>query len=96
VWRSGFTAANTHHTRKPRTVSAGAAIHKALVLTTESIKEFEDTCGGYYEHYQPRGEIESRLVNEIATAWWRARRMLCADTETINAHLAATGHAPER
>jgi len=62
VWRSGFTAANTHHTPKPRKISGGAA----------------------------------RPVNEIATAQWRARRMLCGETETINAHLAPTGHGPER
>ena len=95
VWHTGFTPANTRNTPKPRKITAGkAAIHKALVLTSESIEEFEATYSAYYDHYQPQGEIESGLVNDIATAQWRIHRMQCAETETINARLAATGNAP--
>ncbi len=94
MWRTGSTPANTCNTPKPRKITAGkAAVQKALVLTTESIEEFEAIYSGYYDHYQPQGELESRLVNDIA-AEWRIRRMWGAETETIDAHLAASGNAP--
>jgi len=95
VWRSGFTPANTQKIAKPRKITAGkAAILKALVLTTESIEEFEALYSAHYDHHQPQGEIESGLVNDIATAHWRVRRMQRAETEAINEHLAATDSAP--
>jgi hypothetical protein len=91
VWRSGFTLANARNTPKPRRKSAGKiAIQKALVLTTESIQEFEALYSAHYNHHQPQGEIESGLVNDIATALWRVRRMQHAETETLN----AAGNAP--
>jgi hypothetical protein len=95
VWRTGFTSPNTRKATKPRKITAGkAAIHKALVLTTESIEQFEAIYSACYADHQPQGEIESALVNEIATAHWRVLRMQRAETETIDAHLSATGNAP--
>jgi hypothetical protein len=59
VWRSGFTLANARNTPKPRRKSAGKiAIQKALVLTTESIQEFEALYSAHYNHHQPQGEID--------------------------------------
>jgi hypothetical protein len=94
VWHSGSTLAGTRKIAKPRKITAGkAAILKALVLTTESIEEFEALYSAHYDHHQPQGEIESGLVNDIAAAHWRIHRMQRAETEAINAHLAATGNA---
>ncbi len=93
--RSGFSLAATAKTTRPRRRSPGqAAIDRALVLTTEAIEDFEAIYSACYSGFQPQGEIETRLVNDIATAHWRMRRMQRAETETLNAHLAASGNAP--
>jgi hypothetical protein len=95
VRRDEFRSSGVTVAVKPSRESIGkAAIARALVLTTDNIQEFEALYSAHYNQHQPQGELESRLIHDIATAHWRVRQMQRAETETINSYLAAANNAP--
>jgi hypothetical protein len=49
---------------------------KSLVLKNESRAEYESLLDGLQFDFQPHGEIEERLVENLAVILWRKRRLL--------------------
>jgi hypothetical protein len=47
---------------------------ESLVLDAEEMADFDHVLGAYLEELQPRTEIETDLVEEMAAAKWRERR----------------------
>lgn len=57
----------------------GILASQAVIATIEGRegrKMFDDTVAGLMEDYQPVGELEELLVQQIAACFWRYRRML--------------------
>ena len=81
--------------RGKQTVARNAIRHgilaREVVITAgdgqENIDEFEALLSRLCEHYQPVGELEVLLVQEIATCWWRKARILRAENGHIRKRL---------
>ena len=56
----------------------------ALVLTTESKQEYEALLASYLDEYEPQGQTESDLVEELTAAKWMQRRSLAMITALLD------------
>src|SRR6266851_553213 len=56
---------------------------KAVLLQDESRAEYDVLLNGLIEDFQPRGKLETVLVESLATVLWRKRRLLQAETAEI-------------
>jgi hypothetical protein len=52
-----------------------------VVLPTESREEFEEMLDAYIHQFQPEGEVERDLVEEMVAAKWRQRRLWAIETD---------------
>jgi hypothetical protein len=57
---------------------------KSLVLTNEDEKKFQAMRDGYMQHFQPEGEVELDLVEEVISARWRQRRIWGIETALLD------------
>ena len=56
----------------------------ALVLTTESKEKYEALLASYREEYDPQGQTENDLVEELTAAKWLHRRTLAMITALLD------------
>jgi len=54
------------------------------VIEGEDESEYNDFQADFYDHLQPQGPVEAHLVQEIATAAWRLRRIHIIETGVFN------------
>ena len=57
---------------------------KSLVLTNEDEVKFQIMRDGYLAHFQPVGEVELDLLEEIISARWRQRRIWTLETALLD------------
>jgi hypothetical protein len=57
---------------------------RALVLRSESEPKFLAILNGYLDEYQPEGQTENRLIEEIAAAQWHQERCWTLTTALID------------
>src|SRR5712692_1229646 len=55
-----------------------------VVLTNESDSRFKMVFDAYLEHFQPVGNVEMDLVEEMAVAKWRQRRLWGIETAQLD------------
>ncbi len=55
-----------------------------LCITTENEQDFKALQQGWFDYFQPQGEVESNLVDEIVIARWRQQRIWVMETVTLN------------
>jgi hypothetical protein len=60
---------------------------KQIVLSTESEEEFEHLRDGFIAQFQPHGLVESELVETMAVARWRLRRLMIIESKLLNTEL---------
>ena len=68
-------------------------LSRHTVLAHEDGAEFEDLLAALVAEHQPAGPTETHLVEELAGAIWRKRRVLQAEGATINRGLLAVSKA---
>lgn len=68
-------------------------LSRHTVLAHEDGAEFGDLLAALAEEHQPAGPTETHLVEELAGAIWRKRRVLQAEGATINRGLLAVAKA---
>jgi hypothetical protein len=57
---------------------------KTVVLTNESAARFERILDSYVNHFHPQTEVEVDLVEEMAVAKWRQRRVWSIETAALD------------
>ena len=57
---------------------------RAIVLRSESEPKFLAILNGYLDEYQPEGQTENRLIEEIAAAQWHQERCWTLTTALID------------
>jgi len=63
---------------------AHGLLSKAIVVKDyESKSEFDRLLSELAKYYEPHGPVEMMLVEKIAVAWWRLRRVAIAEAGTI-------------
>nr|VFK11518.1 MAG: hypothetical protein BECKLPF1236A_GA0070988_1005614 [Candidatus Kentron sp. LPFa]VFK27686.1 MAG: hypothetical protein BECKLPF1236C_GA0070990_1005014 [Candidatus Kentron sp. LPFa] len=62
-------------------------LSKLVVLPHEDSGEFADLLAALVEEYQPNGQTEQYLVEDLAGIMWRKRRILLAEGAKINSDL---------
>jgi hypothetical protein len=65
-------------------------LSRYTVLAHESGEEYEGLLAALTQEHQPAGATEAHLVEELAGAIWRKRRVLQAEGASINRGLKAT------
>ena len=60
---------------------------KQIVLPNEDPAAFEAHLAAYFDHFQPSGPIEAELVEIMAAARWRLRRILNIETNLLTYEL---------
>ena len=68
-------------------------LSRHTVLAHEDGAEFEDLLAALVAEHQPAGPTETHLVEELAGAIWRKRRVLQAEGATINRGLLSISKA---
>lgn len=61
-----------------------ALLSKTVVLTNESENRFQQVFQSYIDQFQPFGDIEMDLVEEMAVAKWNQRRGWTIQTATLD------------
>ncbi len=64
---------------------------RELVLANEDPDDFVDLAAAYYDKFKPADEVECDLVNEMAFARWRLRRVWAAETALIDNEMDRQG-----
>jgi len=57
---------------------------KSIVLSTESQEDFQSLLDSYIDQFDPQGGIEMELVEAMAAARWRLRRISTIETSLLN------------
>ena len=57
---------------------------KSLVLTNEDEEKFQAMRDGYMQHFQPEGEVELDLLEEVISSRWRQRRIWGIETALLD------------
>ncbi len=65
----------------------------SIVLSTESRPKFEALLSGYVDEYQPEGQTENDLVDEIAAAKWQQQRCWMLITSLLDATMTRMADA---
>lgn len=68
-------------------------LSREIVLAHEDADEFAELLAALVAEHQPTGPTETHLVEELAGAIWRKRRVLQAEGATINRGLLAVSKA---
>lgn len=74
-------AGQAHSAQNARTHQFTAA---TIVLTNEDIPAFEAMLTTYIAHFSPQNPIEEDLVEELAVAKWRQRRLWTIESAAID------------
>jgi hypothetical protein len=62
---------------------------KCVVLRTESRENFDILMAQHIDHYRPAADVELRVVEEMAVAFWRMRRAWAIETRLHDGAIAA-------
>jgi hypothetical protein len=76
--------ANGAHSRGPATPEGKTRSAKSLLLSNEDAGAFESLIAGYEAHFDPQNPIQHDLVEEIAAARWRQRRIWNIQTAAVD------------
>jgi hypothetical protein len=57
---------------------------KSIVLPAESQQEFQSLLDSYIHQFDPQGGVEMELVQAMAVARWRLRRLCTIETSLLN------------
>ena len=57
---------------------------KSVVLPTESQEDFQSLLDSYIDQFHPQGGVEMDLVQTMAAARWRLRRISTIETTLLN------------
>ena len=57
---------------------------KSIVLSTESQEDFQSLLDSYIDQFDPQSGIEMELVEAMAAARWRLRRISTIETSLLN------------
>ena len=68
---------------------------KATVLPGESHDDYERMLACYVQRFQPADQIEMDLVETMAVARWRLRRIATIETHMLSNAMSAGAHAPQ-
>jgi len=73
-------------TEEGRKISSRNAVKHGLysasvVLPTESREQYEQMLDAYIQQFQPEGDVELDLVEEMVAAKWRQRRLWAIETD---------------
>ncbi len=93
--RNALLSTGPKTTRGKRTVARNAIKHgllaREVVITAgdgaEDPHEFECLIEGLRKHYEPIGQVEVLLIQEVAVCWWRKARILRTETGDIRKRL---------
>ena len=55
-----------------------------VVLNGESQQQYRQMLDAYIGEFQPQGEVEHHLIEDMVAAKWRQRRIQAAETELLN------------
>jgi hypothetical protein len=55
---------------------------QTVVISADDQKHFDAFCRGFFNDYQPEGSLETQLVQNIATCFWRLNR-IAADEQSL-------------
>ncbi len=70
-------------------ITHGLTSARRVVLQFESFEEYEKLVAGFVETFQPVGEPEICLVEEMANAQWKRRRAESIETALLDLSLAS-------
>lgn len=69
---------------------------QSVVLPTESLEDFHSLLASYVQQFDPQGGVEMELVQAMAAARWRLRRLCTIETNLLNTEMACHANAIER
>src|SRR6266849_4366931 len=61
---------------------------KSVVLPTESQEDFQSLLDSYVDQFDPQGGVEMDLVQTMAAARWRLRRICSIETALLDKEMA--------
>src|SRR6266481_6398242 len=64
---------------------------KSIVLPTESEEEFQSLLDSYNDQFDPQTGVERELVEAMAVARWRLRRVCTIETHLLTTELVRSG-----
>ena len=64
--------------------NAAGPVAGAFCISTENQDEFNDLKKGWFDCFQPVGEVEINLVDEIIMSRWRQQRLWIMETVVLN------------
>jgi len=89
---------NAQHSTGPRTPEGRAAVSlnalrhgltaQTAVLPNENPEEFQELLDAFLAEYQPAGPTEALLVQQMAMASWRLRRLRALETGLFNVRMS--------
>jgi hypothetical protein len=56
---------------------------ESVVLSTESPKEYQEILAAYIQQFQPDGQAEFDLIEEMVAAKWRQRRLWAIESQLV-------------
>ncbi len=56
---------------------------ESVVLSTESPEEYQETLDAYHQQFQPDGQAEFDLIEEMVAAKWRQRRLWAIESHLV-------------
>ena len=82
-------------TEEGRKISSQNAVKHGLysssvVLTTESREEYQALLDAYIQQFQPEGQVELHLVEEMVAAKWRQRRLWAIESDILEDEMIET------
>ena len=64
--------------------NAAGPVAASFCITTENQEEFNKLQEGWFDCFQPVGEVEINLVDEIVMSRWRQQRLWIMETVVLN------------
>lgn len=91
----GLSASPAHSRLALNGDTCAGALARALVLRSESTPAFQQLLAGYRAEYQPCGQTEADLVEELAVSKWLQRRCWAIQTAILDLAMDRMAVSPE-
>ncbi|MBM3740852.1 MAG: hypothetical protein FJW39_34330 [Acidobacteria bacterium] len=85
--RSRGPVTDTGKAASSRNATKHGLTSRDIVLTTEDPADWESLRQSFFDHWQPDGEMESRLVEKLAACDWRLQRTVAMETALLNTEM---------
>jgi hypothetical protein len=59
-------------------------LSNCIVLRNESREAFDDLLNQFVEHFGPLNDVEFGMIEDMASCYWRLRRVWAIETELLN------------